>query len=158
MLEAEDRLAVIETVHRWSHVVDGSDRIELAEVLTDDATFEIVEAGGTTVIRGSKAIEAHFTAERAASPLQLRRHVRNTIVVESSAAEVRTRSYYLLTGVPAGGLASLVASGVYEDELVAVDGAWRIRRRGAIGDGGGSGGGRAEEGCVGEECRSRWSA
>ena len=131
-MNADDRLAVIDVVHRWSHVADGDDPSELTAVVTDDAVFEIgdVERHG-----GRAAIEARFAAEVASRQVQPRRHVRNTIFVETSADRALTRSYYLLTGV-GDGLAKALAAGVYEDEVVRTPEGWRIRRRRATPDGG----------------------
>lgn len=132
MITADDRLAIIDAVHRWSHVADGHDPSGLREVVTEDATFVI--AGGARY-DGRAAVEAHLAADVAAREMQPRRHVRNTIFVETSGDRVVTRSYYLLTGVPETGLARPLGTGVYEDELVRTPAGWRVRRRLAVPDG-----------------------
>lgn len=136
MITADDRLAIIDAVHRWSHVADGPAAEGLDEVMTADATFTI--AGGLS-LSGRDAITDHLAREAAARPVQTRRHVRNPVFEIVTADRVVTRSYYLLTGVAGTGFAKPLATGVYEDELVPTSDGWRIRSRTAHPDGSGTG-------------------
>ena len=138
-LSADDRLDIIDTVNRWSHVADGSNAAAIAAVVTDDAVFEISGAG--TKCEGRAAIEAHLAAEMASRGVQTRRHVRNTVFDgDTSSDRTNVRSYYLLTAVGDRGLAKAIAAGEYHDALVRTPEGWRINRRvahpdGAPGDG-----------------------
>lgn len=144
MTAADDRLAVIDVIHRWSHVVDDGAAEDLHLVVTDDAALAIAPAReGEVLCQGPAAIAEHLAGIAAASGLQLRRHVRNTVFDEITADHVRTRSYYLITGVPDAGMAKPIAAGVYEDELVRTPAGWRIARRVAHPDGAATAGVRA---------------
>lgn len=135
-LTADDRLDIIEAVYRWAHAADSDDPGPLGDLVTDDATFEIhLPDAAARSFSGRDAIVDAYRADVANRGVQTRRHVRNTVFVETSRDRVTTRSYFLLTGVADVGLAKPLATGVYEDELVRSPDGWRIRRRVALPDG-----------------------
>ena len=129
-LSADDRLAIIDVIGRWSHFADRGDASAFDTVITDDASYAV---GADTPVRGRDAVVSAAMARVADE--QPRRHVRNTIFVEGDGDRALTRSYYLLTVSPDGGRPRPQASGVYEDELVRTPDGWRINRRVARPDG-----------------------
>lgn len=125
-LTAIDRLDAIDVVNRCSHVVDGDDPDLLHRVMTDDA---VVEVTGEPTLTGRDAVAGRLWPSDGQPSAGVRRHVRNTIVVDAAADRIVARSYFLITTSPPEGKPTLVASGTYEDEIVrAVDG-WRITHR-----------------------------
>ena len=123
-MSAEDRLALVELVSRWSHAADEQDAAALTRLLTDDAELHLPDGTTTT---GAAAVAEHATA--APEGHQLRRHVRNTVVDELTDDEAATRSYYLLTTSVDGGRPKTLATGVYADRMRRTADGWRIRER-----------------------------
>jgi ketosteroid isomerase-like protein len=121
---AEDRLALIDLVGRWSHAADGGDPTALAALLTDDTELHVE---GEDVITGAGDVTERAT--RAPDDQQLRRHVRNTVVDTIDGDAATTRSYYLLTTSIAGGRPRIVATGVYADRMRRTESGWRISHR-----------------------------
>ena len=121
---ADDRLALVELVSRWSHAADGRDVAAVRALLTDDAELHV---DGADVITGGDAVAARAT--EAPDGQQLRRHVRNTVVDELSADEATTRSYYLLTTSVDGGRPKTLATGTYTDRMRRTPEGWRISER-----------------------------
>jgi ketosteroid isomerase-like protein len=122
---AEDRLALVELVARWSHAADERDPDLLRRLLTDDAELHVADDPTTT--HGADAVATRATA--APDNQQLRRHVRNTVVDELTADTASTRSYYLLTTSVDGGRPTTLATGVYTDRMRRTADGWRITER-----------------------------
>jgi ketosteroid isomerase-like protein len=120
---ADDRLALVELVSRWSHAADGRDVAAVRALLTDDAELHT----GDDSITGSDAVATRAT--EAPDGQQLRRHVRNTVVDDLTADEATTRSYYLLTTSVDGGRPKTLATGTYTDRMRRTPEGWRISER-----------------------------
>jgi ketosteroid isomerase-like protein len=124
---AEDRLALVELVARWSHAADGRDAAALRALLTDDAELHIGDGDDGERTTGADAVAARAT--EAPEGQQLRRHVRNTVVDPLTDDEATTRSYYLLTSSIDGGRPKTLATGTYTDRMQRTPDGWRIAAR-----------------------------
>ena len=121
---AEDRLALVELVARWSHAADERDTAAVRRLLTDDAEIHVPDSPAT---QGADAVATRATA--APANQQLRRHVRNTVIDELTDDNASTRSYYLLTTSIDGGRPTTLATGVYTDRMRRTADGWRISER-----------------------------
>jgi uncharacterized protein (TIGR02246 family) len=121
---AEDRAEIGDLLARYCHNFDTGDADGVAGLFTDDGVFDPGVAGfgpfeGRDVIRG-------FVGTMPAETMH----------------HMTTDAAYDVDGDTASGVASfivaskgaLVMVGRYHDDLARVDGAWRIRRRVAVGD------------------------
>lgn len=124
MSSAEDRLALVELVARWSHAADERDATALRRLLTDDAELHGPDGA---VTKGADEVVTRATG--APADHQLRRHVRNTVIDELTDDSASTRSYYLLTTSIDGGRPTTLATGVYTDRMRRTTDGWRIRER-----------------------------
>ena len=123
MSSAEDRLALVELVARWSHAADERDTGALRRLLTEDAELHTSDA----MTKGADAVVTQATA--APADHQLRRHVRNTVIDDLADDTASTRSYYLLTASIDGGRPTTLATGVYTDRMRRTADGWRISER-----------------------------
>ena len=139
MLTAEDRLAIIELAGRYSFAIDFHDGEGVADCFTDDGSFEwyrLVPFGnGATELsgsaRGRKELLAFGAGARAFSgtpeasqvpegPLFTGVHVTSNHVIDEVDGTVIHRCYLVLQ---TGGI------GVYESDVVKVNGKWRFNHR-----------------------------
>ena len=120
----EDRAAIRDLLARYCHTFDTGDADGVADLFTEDGVFDPGVPGfepveGREVIRG-------FVGTVPAGMVH----------------HLTTDAAYDVDGDVATGIASFMAVakgafvtvGRYHDDLVRVDGAWRIRRRVAVGD------------------------
>jgi hypothetical protein len=137
MSTADDKLEILDLVSRFSHAFDGGDPDAFANVFTPEGMFA-ERIGGQDFVRGRghkelKAFARGDVEKRGTN--QPRHHVRNTVFVEITYDRALTRTYFLTTNVSgAGKLATVIGTGIYEDESIRTPEGWRISRRVAIHD------------------------
>ena len=120
----EDRAAIRDLLARYCHNFDSGNADGVADLFTEDGVFDPGVAGfdpveGREVIRG-------FVGSMPAGMVH----------------HLTTDAAYDVDGDVATGIASflavakgaIVTVGRYHDDLVRVDGTWRLRRRVAVGD------------------------
>jgi len=132
-----DRMEIVDLVGRWSHAADGDERAALDRVMTPDAVLEIAERGSPAKgIEGLDAIWKHLGGG-SRREREVRRHVRNTVIVEDGDDRATARSYYMVTAGDRPPKLSLLATGLYTDTVVRTDAGWRIKHRTIEPDGAG---------------------
>jgi hypothetical protein len=123
-LSTEDRLEIHELYARYAHCFDAEDAEGYAAVFAPDGRF--VRPGLPDLV-GTQAL-VDFVHERHAATPGVSHHVSN-LLVEETAGGVRGRAYVLVLRVVAGEPLILRNLGLYDDELVQVDEAWRFNTR-----------------------------
>jgi hypothetical protein len=124
------RLAILETLNRYTWGYDVRDLALLGDTFTADAVFTIELAGhaGWGPYQGRQAIVDWLAGIMQTQSDQRRHCVSNHLFRTLGAAGATVDSYLTLFAVE-NGSPRLVATGTYRDELVDDDGAWRIRRK-----------------------------
>jgi ketosteroid isomerase-like protein len=134
-VSAEDRLAILETIARYSQAFDGKDARAYAALFTDDGVFEIVMRGAGEPLQryaGSAAIfEWVGEAFRGRlAEVQTRHNQSATVFDELSSSTARTRTMLIETRQRSGERhPSPYTTGVYQDEWRRTEQGWRIARR-----------------------------
>lgn len=136
-MSADDKLAIHETIARYSYTYDGLDADGYAGVFTNDGVFEVFLPGQTSP---AVRIESRMAIrEWAARRLQKRRgrfgsrhYQSGTVFDELTANSAQTRTMVLVTHQHAGEPTPRIAhTGVYLDEWRRTDEGWRIAHRAA---------------------------
>lgn len=134
-MTAEDRLAILDQIGRYSYAVDAFDGDEFAARFTDDGVFErhaIGSDGPYEVIEGHAALRRWILDILQTLPegVLTRHHQRATVFDELTPDAARTRTMLLLTSIgPGDRHPRTVGSGVYRDEWRRTGDGWRIARR-----------------------------
>ena len=134
-MTAEDRLAILDQIGRYSYAVDAFDADEFAARFTADGVFErraIGSDGPYEVIEGHEALRRWILEilETLPEGVITRHHQRATVFDELSADAASTRTMLLLTSIAPGDRhPRTVSSGVYRDEWRRTGEGWRIARR-----------------------------
>ncbi len=132
-----DRLEIIDLVGRWSHAADGGERTALDRVMTKDAVLEIAERDRAPQrFEGPDAIWKHLGSGNARDR-EIRRHVRNTVIVDEGDERATAKSYYLVSAGDRPPKLALLATGLYTDTVVRTKAGWRISHRKIEPDGAG---------------------
>ncbi len=132
-----DRLEITDLVGRWSHAADGDERTALDRVMTPDAVLEIAERNAPPRrFEGLDAIWAHLGGG-SAREREIRRHVRNTVIVDAGDGRATAKSYYMVSAGDRPPKLALVATGLYTDTVVRTGAGWRISHRKIEPDGAG---------------------
>ena len=122
-LSVEDRLAIGELLSAYCHHLDYGQWEEFRALFTEDARLDFGAVMG--VHEGREGIHG-FTQMMSGLGLFMRHYCTN-FVITGDRTQARARSYVLaLTGSP-GQLST--ATGLYEDELVNLNGRWLLRVR-----------------------------
>jgi hypothetical protein len=121
-LTTADRLAIAETLARYSHCIDKGRWDELVTLFTPDCRLDLSQVLGC--YEGSDGIR-QFGAMM--QPLGLfMRHLVTNLVVGGDGEQARAECYVMaITGSPG----AVPSTGFYEDELVKRDGRWLLHRR-----------------------------
>jgi hypothetical protein len=128
-LSGFDRFEIVDLVGRWSHAADGDERAALDRVMTPGAVLEITERDAPAKkIEGLDAIWAHLGGG-SAREREIRRHVRNTVIVEEKDGQAMARSYYMVSAGDRPPNLALLATGLYTDHVVRTAAGWRISHR-----------------------------
>jgi 3-phenylpropionate/cinnamic acid dioxygenase small subunit len=128
-----DRFEITELISRYGNCLDAGDFDGLEELFAPDAVFRVVPGSGVPDLAGGRgireAIERRWSAVHEGAQ---RRHVMTNIVVESVDGDRATARTVLLVFEVARTPGSEIhphGMGVYEDELVRIDGSWRFGSR-----------------------------
>ncbi|MGE0545315.1 MAG: nuclear transport factor 2 family protein [Dehalococcoidia bacterium] len=131
-LSLQDKYDIIELMAKYCFAVDFHDGEAMTKIFTNDGVFEWYELiRGNEVLRvsakGTDELRAFGAGTRSLSgtpeakvvptgPIRTGRHVATNHVVDGDGTTAFHRCY-------------LGANGVYNDEVVKVDGAWKIKQR-----------------------------
>jgi ketosteroid isomerase-like protein len=128
-LDPAERLAVHQTLARYAFALDHGDLVELAGILSEDATWTANIAGeveqGPFVGRA-----AILDLVRGATEAQTdqRRHNLTNMVIRRADADTAVVWAYLMLTSNAGGSATVIATGFYTFTLEHAEGEWRIAK------------------------------
>lgn len=133
-MSADDRLAILEAIQRYSHAIDARDVEAYTALFAASGVFEVTSsARPEPFIRamGQEGIRAWITETMARwGDAQTRHHQCCTIFEALSADAARTRTMLLETRVrPGERTPAPHTQGVYTDQWVREAGGWRIARR-----------------------------
>ena len=125
-LSTEDRLAIAEVMAAYCHAIDLGGWDDLPGLFTADCRLDFGSLMG--VFEGTEGVR-RFAATLKGLGLFMRHYTTN-VLLEGDGQRARGSSYVLAITGPPG--ASSQTTGRYDDELVKVDGRWRIRVRRAL--------------------------
>ena len=133
ILLSTDRLAIINHVLAYGHLIDEARWEDWYALFSDDVSFEIAApTSGTLVIKGKKPLREYVEdrfIKNAASYAALRRHTMGNIQVASQTEmTARVRSYLQISGVAAADQWSVFTTGTYNADLERRGGKWIITR------------------------------
>lgn len=132
-MSADDRLAILDAIQRYSHAIDGRDAEAYAALFAEHGVFEVtsttrpqpfIHAAGRDGIRDWVTA----TMERWGAA-QTRHHQCCTVFDALADGAARTRTMLLESRVHPGEQAAPHTQGVYTDEWVRAADGWRIARR-----------------------------
>jgi SnoaL-like protein len=125
-LTTDDRLAIQELLSRYCHDIDLGRWDDLVSLFTEDCRLDFGALLG--VFEGTAGVRRF--ADTLAGVGIFMRHYTTNLVLRGDGERARAESYVLaVTGTPG---ASQQTTGRYEDELVKVNGGWRLRVRRAL--------------------------
>ena len=127
MLDAADRLEILELAARYNHAIDFGDGAAWADTFTEDGVFT---GGGPGPVQGREALTAFvgdFSQNMAGA-----RHWTNNHVIDGD-GDSATHTCYLNLIQSKDGAKSVVTAR-YQDELVKVGGAWKFATRTVVPD------------------------
>ena len=127
---------ILELISRYSYNWDNKNPDGLAELFTEDASWEWWPPGANkpgAVHKSRKAITS-WAAERFTTNLadrQTRHYQTNTVFLELGENRARTQTMILVTHSITGNKGPKIPahSGIYEDEFTRSSDGWRIHRR-----------------------------
>jgi ketosteroid isomerase-like protein len=122
MLTADDHAAIQQLYARYNHAIDLGDVQGWVDTFTPDGTFASSSAGE---FKGSDALAGFATGF---GQRMKARHWTNNLVLEESDGAVKGSCYLILWNL-ASSPASILITGIYDDRLVKVDGAWKFTSR-----------------------------
>ena len=134
-MTAEDRLAILEQIGRYSYAADDQDAEGMVGLFTEDGVYERHEIGSqgpVYAVEGREALRGWAADAFGALPegVLTRHHQRATVFDELTADAARTRTMMLLTSIgPGDQHPRTVSSGVCRDEWRRTAEGWRIARR-----------------------------
>jgi hypothetical protein len=125
-LSAEDRFAIAEIMASYCHAIDLGRWDALPALFTSDCRLDFGSLLG--VFEGTEGVRRF--AETLKGIGLFMRHYTTNVILSGDGERAHGESYVLaITGRPG---ASSQTTGRYEDELVKVEGCWRLRVRRAI--------------------------
>ncbi|MXP26198.1 hypothetical protein GRI39_09135 [Altererythrobacter indicus] len=132
---ARDRAEIEDLMARYLFALDWNDLDTFIEMFTDDAEFEYArgtaygKANILETVTGFKKVIGERYKDEDGNPAVLR-HVlaQTTIRIEGERAWTRAFWYEMANDGP-GKTLKMGTFGLYEDELVKVDGAWKFSKR-----------------------------
>ena len=140
-MSADDRLAILDGIARYSYAWDGKDADAYAALFTEDAVFEVFAGGDEPVIHneGRAAIHAWARATHTGERPGLRHHPPDeqtrhnqsgTVFDELGADAARTRTMLLSARQSPGDAIPIPSTtGVYRDEWRRTPAGWHLARR-----------------------------
>lgn len=130
-MDATDRLAAIDTLHRYGHAYDQGDFEMLGRCFTDDAIFTIDGGIGDmpTQMHGRDEIIATMQARRKVTAQAQRRHIISNVILDPDGSDRVLSASYLLLGSTQDGALQLPTTGRYSDVLARDGDHWAIAER-----------------------------
>ena len=125
-LTADDRLAIAEIMAAYCHAIDQGRWDQLDALFSDDCRLDFGKVMG--VFEGREGL--HRFAEMLRSLGIVMRHYTTNLVVRGDGTRAQAESYVL--AITGSGGSRRQSTGRYDDELVKLDGRWRIRERRAV--------------------------
>jgi uncharacterized protein (TIGR02246 family) len=122
-LTIDDRLAIAEVLALYCHAIDHGQYEEFRALFTPDCTLDLRQA--LDVFEGAAGVRKFTDMMQAANVTM--RHLTTNIVIRGDGDRARAHSYVLAITGPPGSARQM--TGRYEDDLVKVDGRWRLRSR-----------------------------
>ena len=124
-LDADNRLAIEETLARYGHIFDHYRQDELGEVFTDDAVFD-ARWVGLPLVEGIEALRDTFfhVGDGEVQDTQRAHHTTNVTILSANSDSATVLSKYIVRDARYA-----VAFGEYEDILVKSSQGWRISHR-----------------------------
>jgi ketosteroid isomerase-like protein len=124
-----DKQAITELLNRAGVAYDTPDLEFLLNMFVDDGVFELVITGNDPMVfEGKETINGLFEGSLEEQDDQ-RRHVVTNIYFQNETDTSATTVSYLTLITVKGGELTVISSGVYTDDVVLVDGAWKLKKR-----------------------------
>jgi len=123
---SDDRLAIAEVLAAYCHAIDQGRWDELPALFTEDCRLDFGEVMG--VFEGRDGLRRFSDMLRGTGLFM--RHYSTNLVLRGDGQRAHADSYVLAITGPAGSRSP--TTGRYEDELVKVDGRWKLRERRAV--------------------------
>lgn len=130
MLDVADKLLIQELLNRASYGLDIQNLEQIKACFTPDASMIVNIAGGTVFgpFEGRETI-MKLMSDSIDAQTDVRKHVISNLFFEEEAdTTARTISNLTLFGTENGDV-RLITTGFYHDQLIKVDGQWRIAVR-----------------------------
>ncbi len=134
-IDPEDRLAMLNLIHFYSHLADGLHTELFGDFFTKDAVFALVPYGASSsdpkqiigegraaIIESLRPRHALFRRDK----IQRRHFLTNPIVWDQTDERARVSVYLQLQSIAQGGSPTLVATGRYEGRAVKTLQGWRM--------------------------------
>ncbi len=118
-LSVDDRLAILDLMAQYNHCADSGDGEGFADTFTEDALFE----GSMRTARGRAEL-----AQAGGGSAQWK-HWLSSPIIEGDGDHATAKVYLVRTGVGEDEAVELLASGIYHDTLVRLDGEWKFSHR-----------------------------
>jgi uncharacterized protein (TIGR02246 family) len=127
-LTTEDILAIQQLYARYNHAIDFGDGAGWAGCFTPDGVFTSGMSGTQTGTEALTAFATGFAARLKA------RHWTNNLVIEPDGNGAAGKCYLMLLRLKEGEPAAPLATAVYQDTLVKLDGDWKFSSRTVVAD------------------------
>ncbi len=125
-----DKQAVSELLGKMGWLYDTGDMDGVVNSFTEDAVFDLAIEGAGKVgsFEGREVIRGLYEGAHADQTDQRRHAVTNIWFGEETDTTIKATSYLVLISIENGAL-TVLSTGVYNDEVVLVDGEWKIKHR-----------------------------
>ena len=129
-MKSSDKLAIHELLSRAAYAFDERQLDVLEQCYTIDASMliDITGVGEAGPFEGREAI-MHLISDTLAAQTDVRRHVISNFFFESEKKKAARVVSSLVVFAVENGEINVIISGVYRDDVVRKDGAWRIKHR-----------------------------
>ena len=129
MPSTEDRLAIAELLNRMGYYYDENHLDDLAASFTGDAVMSMQIGGGDLVgpFEGRDNIMELYRGAKS-TQTDVRRHVISNIFFDTTGDTLSVTSYLTLFATE-NTETKLLTTGVYRDQVVPIEGEWKISRR-----------------------------
>ena len=119
-LSVDDRLEILDLMHRYNHCADGGDGEGFADTFAEGGLFE----GSMRTARTREEL-----VQAGSSGGGLWKHWLSSPIIEGDGDHATARVYLVRTGRAEDGSVELIASGTYHDTLARIDGEWKFTHR-----------------------------
>lgn len=124
MAIAADRIAIVDLLNRHQIVIDDGNPTAWADLFAPDGEY----ASPFGQAKGTAALVALSAQFKAYGFTKGKRHLIGPITVDIHEGQASARSYYWVAEIEQFPPV-IVSTGTYQDELIKLDGAWKISRR-----------------------------